>query len=168
MCIYLLCLYQLHWTRKQQCFGHLQVFSIQAPCFCTNRKSILLPNDQDILILCINHQSLDLLFFSAWYLINQRGYMCIYISLTPHFDNFQCLSIFIGTTNKTQGRAIDKDINTIIRYMHYIKILVILFGTVLSLTLMLLIAREIFKLFRMSETNVEYHVSFYNRYPYYE
>ena len=40
--------------------------------------------------------------------------------------------------------------------MLYIKILVILAGTVLSLTLLLLIAREIFKLFRMSETSDNY------------
>ena len=49
-----------------------------------------------------------------------------------------------------------KDINTITRYMLYIKIIVILAGTVLSLTLLLLIAREIFKLFRMSETSDNY------------
>ena len=160
MCIYLLCLYQMHQTRKQQCFGRLQVFSIQAPCFCTKRKSILLSNDQDILILCIHHQSLDLLFFSGWYLIKQRGYMCIYVSLTPHFDNFQCLSIFIGTTNTTQERDTDKkDGDTITRYIHYIKILVILVGTVLSLTLLLLIGREIFKLFRMSETSGNSHAA---------
>ncbi|XP_078341860.1 uncharacterized protein LOC111110490 isoform X1 [Crassostrea virginica] len=69
---------------------------------------------------------------------------------------------FTGTTNKIQERKTEKetdkkDINTITRYMHYIKILVILAGTVLSLTLLLLIVREIFKLFRMSETNGNYH-----------
>ena len=78
------------------------------------------------------------------------------------FDNFQCLSIFIGTTNKTQERKTErdkdaKDINTITIYMHYIKILVILAGMVSSITLLLLIAREIFKLFRMSETSGNYH-----------
>ena len=85
-------------------------------------------------------------------------------SLTLHFDNFQCLSFCIGTTNKTQERETErdrdkKDINTIIRYMHYIKILVILAGTVLSLTQLLLIAREIFKLLQMSETSGDYHAS---------
>ena len=82
-------------------------------------------------------------------------------SLTLHFDNFQWLSIFTGTTNTTFERKAErdtdkKDINTITRYMHYIKIIVILAGTVLSLTLLLLIAREIFKLFRMSETSDNY------------
>ena len=85
-------------------------------------------------------------------------------SLTLHFDNFQCLSFCIGTTNKTQERKTErdrdkKDINTIIRYRHYIKILVILAGTVLSLTLLLLIAREIFKLLQMSETSGDYQAS---------
>ena len=86
--------------------------------------------------------------------------MCIYVSLTPHFDNFQCLSISIGTTNTTQKRDTDKkDLNTITRNMHYIKILVILIGTVSSLTLLFLIAREIFKLFRMSETSGNSHAA---------
>ena len=76
------------------------------------------------------------------------------------FDNFQCLSIFIGTTNKTKKRDTDKkDRNTITRYMHYIKILVILVGTMFSLTLLLLIVREIFKLFRMSETSGNSHAA---------
>nr|XP_022296212.1 uncharacterized protein LOC111105985 [Crassostrea virginica] len=71
---------------------------------------------------------------------------------------------FTGTTNKTQERKTErdrdkKDINTIIRYRHYIKILVILAGTVLSLTLLLLIAREIFKLLQMSETSGDYQAS---------
>ena len=52
-----------------------------------------------------------------------------------------------------------KVINTITRYMHYIKILVILVGTVSSLTLMLLIAREIIKLFLKSETSGNYNVA---------
>ena len=86
--------------------------------------------------------------------------MCIYVSLNPHFENFQCLSISIGTTNKTQQKDTDKkDINMITRYIHYIKILVILAGTVLSLTLLLLIGREIFKLFRMSETSGNSHAA---------
>ena len=68
--------------------------------------------------------------------------------------------ISIGTTNKTQERDTDKkDRNTITRYMHYIKILVILVGTVSSLTLLLLIGREMFKLFRMSETWGNYHAA---------
>ena len=72
--------------------------------------------------------------------------------------------IFTGTTKITPERKDErdtdkKDINTITRYMHYIKILVILAGTVLSITLLLLIAREIFKLFRMSETSGNYHAS---------
>nr|XP_022302176.1 uncharacterized protein LOC111110107 isoform X2 [Crassostrea virginica] len=71
---------------------------------------------------------------------------------------------FTGTTNKTQERKTEKetnkkDINTITKYIHYIKILVILAGTVLSLTLLLLIAREIFKLFRMSETRGNSHAA---------
>ena len=86
--------------------------------------------------------------------------MCIYVSLTPHFDNFQCLCIFIGTTNKTKKRDTDKkDINTITRYIHYIRILVILAGTVLSLTMLLFIVREIFKLFQMSETSGNSHAA---------
>ena len=55
-----------------------------------------------------------------------------------------------------------QDINTITRYMHYIKILVILVGTVSSLTLMLLIAREIIKLFLKSETSGNYNVAMDN------
>ena len=85
-------------------------------------------------------------------------------SLTLHFDNFQCLSICIGTTNKTRERKTErdtdkKDINTITTYMLYIKILVILIGTLSSLTLIVLIAREIFKLLQMSETSGNYHAS---------
>ena len=83
-------------------------------------------------------------------------------SLTAHFDNFQCLSICIGTTNKTQERKTErdtdkKDINTITGHINFEKILVMLTDTVSSLTLLFLIAREIFKLFRMSETSGNYH-----------
>ena len=72
--------------------------------------------------------------------------------------------IFIGTINTTLERKAERDTdtknkNTITRYMHYIKILVILAGTVLSVTLLLLIAREMFKLFRISETSGNSHAA---------
>ena len=125
---------------------------------CTNRKRILLTNDQVILILYIHLQTLELSFFlrCIWF-----NHVIWPFSLNLHFDYFHWLSIFIGTTNTTFERKAErdtdkKDINTITRYMHYIKIIVILAGTVLSLTLLLLIAREIYKLFRMSETSDNY------------
>ena len=46
-----------------------------------------------------------------------------------------------------------KDISTITGYIHVEQILVLLAGTASTLTLLLLIAREMFKLFRMSETS---------------
>ena len=72
--------------------------------------------------------------------------------------------IFLGTITTTPERKAERDTdmknkNTITRYMRYIKILVILAGTVLSLTLLLLIVREIFKLFRMSETSGNSHAA---------
>ena len=99
------------------------------------------------------------IFFCVVFYLKKRLYVYIHI-VNSTFDNFQCLSIFIGTTNKTKKRDTDKkDRNTITRYMHYIKILVILVGTVFSLTLLLLIVREIFKLIRMSETSGNSHAA---------
>ena len=69
--------------------------------------------------------------------------------------------IFIDTTNSTPDRKTERDIDkkNISATTGYIfiselfeKILVILAGTVSSLILLLCIAREIYKLFRMSET----------------
>ena len=56
---------------------------------------------------------------------------------------------------KDKSTAIGK----IFKAIHYGEFLVILFGTVLSITLMLLIAREFFKVVRKSETSGIYHVS---------
>ena len=83
-----------------------------------------------------------------------------YVQVTNFAANF----MFIGTSNTTLERKDErdtdkKDRNTITRYIHYIKILVILVGTVSSLTLLLIIGREMFKLFRMSETWGNYHVA---------
>ena len=73
--------------------------------------------------------------------------------------------IFIGTTNTTSDikteRDIDKkNISATTGYIfiseHFEKILVILAGTVSSLILLMFIAREIYKLFRMSETCSSY------------
>nr|XP_022302713.1 multiple epidermal growth factor-like domains protein 10 [Crassostrea virginica] len=82
--------------------------------------------------------------------------------MSSALENTTKTTLFTDTTNTTQERKTErgtdkKDIKTITRYMYYIKILVILAGTVLSLTLLFLIAREIFKLFRMSETSGNYH-----------
>ncbi|XP_078309763.1 uncharacterized protein LOC111110107 [Crassostrea virginica] len=65
---------------------------------------------------------------------------------------------FTGTTNTTQEMKAErdtdtKDISTITGYIHVEQILVLLAGTASTLTLLLLIAREMFKLFRMSETS---------------
>ena len=72
--------------------------------------------------------------------------------------------IFIDTTNTIPERDVDKKdkstaIGKIFKSIHYGKILVILVGTVLSITLMLLIGREMFKLVQRSETSRNYHVA---------
>ena len=90
--------------------------------------------------------------------------MLIPLNSMFNVTNFAADFIFIGTTNTTLERKDErdtdkKDRNTITRYIHYIKILVILVGTVSSLTLLLIIGREMFKLFRMSETWGNYHVA---------
>ncbi|XP_078340436.1 uncharacterized protein LOC144627373 isoform X4 [Crassostrea virginica] len=68
---------------------------------------------------------------------------------------------FTDTTNTTPDRKTERDIDKknisattgyIFISEHFKKILVILAGTVSSLILLLFIAREIYKLFRMSET----------------
>lgn len=69
---------------------------------------------------------------------------------------------FIDANNTIPERDMDKkDKSTaiwkIFKSIHYGNILVILFGTVLSITLMLLIAREFFKVVRKSETSGNYH-----------
>ena len=73
--------------------------------------------------------------------------------------------IFIDTTNTTSDikteRDIDKkNISATTGYIfiseHFEKFLVILAGTVSSLILLMFIAREIYKLFRMSETCSSY------------
>ena len=79
-----------------------------------------------------------------------------YLNLLFNVTNFADF-IFIGTTNTTPERNAErdtdkKDINTITGHINFEKFLVMLAGTVSSLTLLLLIARKIFKLFRMSET----------------
>lgn len=73
--------------------------------------------------------------------------------------------IFIDTTNTNPDRQTERDIDKknisattgyIFISEHFEKILVILAGTVSSLILLLFIAREIYKLFRMSETCSNY------------
>nr|XP_022299304.1 uncharacterized protein LOC111108073 [Crassostrea virginica] len=71
---------------------------------------------------------------------------------------------FTGTTNTTPERKAErdtdsKDIRTITGYLHFENILVILAGMASSLSLLLTIARTIFKLFRMSETSGNSHAA---------
>ena len=76
--------------------------------------------------------------------------------------------IFIDTTNTTPDRKTERDtdkknISATTGYIfiseHFEKILVILAGTVSSLILFMFIAREIYKLFRMSETCSNYQLT---------
>ena len=72
--------------------------------------------------------------------------------------------ILIDTNNTIPERDMDKKdkstaIGKIFKSIHYGKFLVILFGTVLSITIMLLVAREFFKVVRKSETSGNYHVA---------
>lgn len=75
--------------------------------------------------------------------------------------------IFIDTTNTIPERDMDKKdkstaMGKIFKSINYGKILVILVGTVLSITLMLLIGREMFKLVQRSETSGNYHDAMVN------
>ena len=90
---------------------------------------------------------------------------CGFKYLKNMFNVIYCVafnSIGTSTSSETEtqrDKKMDMDVRTITGYTHYGQILVILVGMVLSLAVLLLIAREMFKLFRKSETSGNYHVA---------
>ncbi|XP_078341582.1 uncharacterized protein LOC111108075 isoform X3 [Crassostrea virginica] len=86
----------------------------------------------------------------------------VFCSYNYFFDGKLCKAYINAAPEITPDGDKEKkeDINKTARYIftsqHFGKILIISSGTVTSLTLMLLIGREIFKLYRISETSGNY------------
>lgn len=127
--------------------------------FLTNVKSIFLFTCRSctfFFIFSICQKSFCCFHMNTWNGIKKLHYLNMF-----NLANFVDFN-FLDTTNTTPERDINKKdksaaIGKIFKSIHHEKILVIQVGTVSSLYLLLLTGREIFKIFRKSETRGNYH-----------